>query len=272
MKPLKLALVFATVWTGVVLAEDADKSKDSAKKLPPAEKIIAQYIEATGGEAAHRKITSHKITAKMEFPSQGIKGQISAYSKAPAYTRAMVTMPGLGRSMEGSDGKIAWEMDNVSGARVLEGDALEFRLRLSRFYAELEWKQQYKSAKTVDEVEVDGKKCYKIELTPKSGDPVYHYYDKDSHLRVRADMTFVLPQGKLPVETYLSEYKEFGGIKVATKNIRKIMGQEQVVEILSYETNVEIPEGTFDTPEPVKEAIKMMKEGDDEPAAPEPKE
>jgi hypothetical protein len=39
------------------------------------------------------------------------------------------------------------------------------------------------------------------------------------------------PMGEIPATVVASDYKDFGGVKVATRNVMKVMGQQQVITV-----------------------------------------
>ena len=62
--------------------------------------------------------------------------------------------------------------------------------------------------------------------------------------------------GDIPVETTMSEYKEFGGVLSPTKIVQKAAGQEIAITVDSMEVNVDIPDERFDLPEAVQALVK----------------
>ena len=241
----------------------ATESTSEAKpevKLPSAEQVIDDYIKATGGEAARRQVKSRKMIARLTFPTANINADVVEYAQAPNFIYRESKIENLGTSRAGSDGKVSWMIDAITGPQVLEGEALAFNLRMTRFYHELDWKKIYKSAETTAIEAVDGKPCYKVVFTPETGDPLVNYYDKESKLLVRTDVTIPLVLGKVSVESYMGEYKDFAGVKVPTKTTMKMRSQQRVLEIKEIDVNCEIPAGTFDIPEVIQEVIAKQKE------------
>ena len=78
------------------------------------------------------------------------------------------------------------------------------------------------------------------------------YFEKESGLLHRIDTAAETEMGRIPVEAYLSDYREQDGIKLSFKTVIKILGQERVFTTTSIEHNVEMSSGIFDIPEDIK--------------------
>jgi hypothetical protein len=73
--------------------------------------------------------------------------------------------------------------------------------------------------KTVGDAMVNGKPAVGVEIKIKDGKPVTVYFDKESSLMVKMERQGLDPSGGQEVkhEIYYSDYKEFDGVKRATK-------------------------------------------------------
>jgi Protein of unknown function (DUF620) len=226
-----------------------------AADLPKAETILDKYIEVTGGKAAYEKNHSEMSTGTMEFVGKGIKGTVSSYRAEPDKSYTEVDIQGIGKVKEGSDGKTAWTLSAMQGPRIKDGDERASSLHAARFNAELHWRDVY-TAETKGIEQVDGKDCYKIQLTPKEGMAITRFYDKDSNLLVKMVMTVKSPMGEMPVESYISDYRKEGSLLMAHKVTQKAMGQEIAITIDSVKYNAEIPKDKFEPPDEIKAMMK----------------
>jgi zinc protease len=237
-----LALAFA----GVLAAAD----------LPKGETLLDKYIEVTGGKAAYSKMHGQMMTGTMEFPAMGLKGKLTIYSAEPDKQYFEVNFEGVGKMQEGSNGDIAWANSAMQGPRIKEGGEKTESLMRGKFNAELNWRDMYKTVETLALETVDGKQCYKILATPKSGNPKTFWYDKDSNLMVKMSAVTATPQGDIQSDTSVSDYRKEGDILVPHKMSIKAGPMEISMTVDSMQINPEIPKNTFDVPDEVKALVK----------------
>ena len=227
----------------------------AADELPKAEAILDKYIEVTGGRAAYEKRHSEISTGSMEFVGKGIKGTLTSFRMEPNKSYTELDIQGIGKVQEGSDGTVAWSLSAIQGPRLKEGEERMGALQAARFNAELNWRDVYK-AETAGLEKVDGKDCYKVQLTPKEGMAMTRYYDKESNLMVKMVMTVKNPMGQFPVESKVSDYRKEGEILMPHKISQSAAGQEIAISVDSVKLNPEIPKEKFDPPAEIKALMK----------------
>ena len=228
----------------------------AAADLPKAETLLDKYIEVTGGKAAYTKLHGQKMTGTMEFPAMGLKGKLIIYSAEPDKQYFEVEFEGVGKMQEGSSGDIAWANSAMQGPRIKEGGEKAESLMRAKFNAELNWRDQYKTVETVGLETVDGKECYKVLATPKSGNPRTLWYDKTSNLMVKMSAVTETPQGDIQSDTTMSDYRKVGEVLVPHKMTIQAGPMEISMTVDSVQINPEIPKNTFDVPDEVKALIK----------------
>jgi len=229
----------------------------AADELPKAETILDKAIEATGGKAAYQKIHSEVSTGSMEI--RGIKGIAVIYRAEPDKTYTEFEFQGIGKMLEGSNGKVAWSNSAMQGPHVKEGDEKETALLNGRFDAEVNWRNQYPKVETVGSETVEGKDCYKLVLTPKTGNAATRYYDKQTGLLVKLVMAVKSAMGEVTVESVASDYRKEGDILSPHKMTNRMMGQEFVINIDKIEYNVDIPASKFDLPDEIQALLNKDK-------------
>jgi hypothetical protein len=224
----------------------------AADELPKAETILDKYLEVTGGKAAYRKLRTEVMSGTMELAANGIKGTITAWHAEPDKTLMEVEIQGVGQIRDGYDGNIAWSLSAIQGPHIKLGDEKTEAARQARFNAELHWQELYPKAETTGIEDVGGKPCYKVVLTPKDGNPVTRYYDKQSNLLVKVTMTAKTAMGEVPVESTVGDYRKDGEILAPHRVTQKAGGQEFSITVDKIEYNTEIPSSKFDPPAEVK--------------------
>lgn len=220
--------------------------------LPSAESILDRYVEVTGGKAAYQRRTSEIARGTMEFPAQGLKGTIARYSAAPGRYYATLEVPGLGTVEMGVNNGVAWENSLVLGPRIKSGVERAEALREATLNSTLLWRELYPKVETIGTDTVNGEECYQVRMTPPEGAPQTMCFSKATGLGLKITTTAATQMGDIPVETFISSYKNFGGILVPERITQKTAGQEMTIVITSVEVNAEIPDKQFDLPAAVE--------------------
>ena len=224
----------------------------AADDLPKAETILDRYVEVTGGKAAYGKLHSEITTGTMEMGAMGIKGKLTAYRAEPAKVYTEIEIAGFGKMLEGYDGTVAWSSSALQGgAHIKEGDEKAQAVHTAQFHSE-DWKNLYKKVETLGVAQVDGKDCYKVQVTPQEGGPMTQFFDKESGLMVRMTMTAKTPMGDIEAESNISDYRKEGDILRAHKIVQTAAGQNLTITFDSFKDNPEIPKDRFDLPAEVQ--------------------
>jgi zinc protease len=225
----------------------------AADEAPPAaETILDRYVEVTGGKAAYEKHKTEIETGKLEFTALGLKGPLTSYSAEPGQHYSSLDLEGVGKVEMGVSGGVAWENNSISGPRIKTGEEERQALRDARINAPNHWRELYSKATTAGAEIVEGEDCYKVLLTPAEGNPVTMYFGKKSGLMKKTTVVATSPQGDIPAEMIVSEYREFGGILLPAKTIEKAAGQEFTITIDDVKVNQEIPPERFELPSGIK--------------------
>jgi hypothetical protein len=265
-----LALSLALPQSGARAQSDAPQGKENDKEkadLPKAEKVLEDYVAATGGKAAYEKHTSCKMKGTIKLPAQNIKGTLEIVAKAPDSMLLTINMTGIGEQRQGYDGKVAWESSPMTGLREVDGAEKADRVRAAAFNSEIKWRELYKEVKTIGSGTVDGKDCVIVEMTPAEGAAKKEYFDRTTKLLVCTEETTEGPQGTFTAKNYVSDWKEIDGVKIpmAMKTVVGPIVQE--MKITEAKFGVEIDDKTFAKPaaedDEKDDDMKPKKEGDD---------
>jgi len=224
----------------------------AADELPKGDAILDKYVEATGGKAAYSKLHSQVVNGTTEFKTMGMKGKMSVYTAEPDKHYTEIELTGIGKIQEGSNGDVVWSYSAMQGPRIKEGDEKAEAMLQGKFNSELNWRDLFKSAETVGTEQVDGKDCYKVVLTPKSGPPMTKWFAKDTGLLMKMAMTSKTPMGDIQSDSTYSDYRKEGDVLVAHKVVTHVATMELVMTVDGVQTNVDIPKDKFDPPAEVK--------------------
>jgi zinc protease len=256
LRPIRTLLILSALFAVSTRPSRADDP------LPTGEKVLDQYVEATGGKAAYEKIKNRVSKGTITIEGAGVSGKITIIEAEPNKTMASVDLGELGKQSEATDGKVAWEISGITGERLIEGDEKESAILDATFNGELNWKQKYTKVECTGVEDVDGKPAYKVVLTPKAGKPSTQYYDKASHLLVKQIGTKASPMGEITAEVYPSDYRKVDGILIPHKLKQKVLTQSIVITMSEIKQNVDLPADTFNVPDGIKELIEKAKKKD----------
>ena len=224
--------------------------------LPKAEAVLDRYVEVTGGKAAYEKRKTESATGTISFPAQGLKGTVTRFSAEPNQSYMVMELEGIGKIEAGTSGGVVWGKDPIMGPRVKTGEEKVQAIREARFNSPLRWRELYSKVENAGVETVEGEECYKLVMTPNEGKAETQYYSKKTGLGVKTVMTAVSPMGEIQTEGIVSDYKDFGGIKIPTKTIQKAAGQEFIITLDNVKVNESLPVDRFEPPAEIKALLK----------------
>jgi len=222
-----------------------------AAGLPPAKELIAKFVTATNAPAVLAKHSSMRTKGKFEMPAAGMSGDMEIVQARPNKTMMHIDLPGIGQLEEGYDGTTAWSINPMQGPRIKSGKELDALREESSFGSSSRQGPNVVSAETVEKTEMNGEACYKVKVVWKSGRESFDCYSVASGLLVASVSKQETATGTVEVTNLLSDYKEFGGQKIATRVTQQAMGQEQVLRINTVDYDV-ADSTTFQMPAAIK--------------------
>ncbi|MCC6427936.1 MAG: hypothetical protein IT435_14085 [Phycisphaerales bacterium] len=267
-----LAILIPCAGTSVALGQETKPAQptEATEALPEAQVIHDKFIEAIGGADTIKGLKTRTSKATLEFPQGNIKATVLAYL-AEGSMYSVMEVPSFGQLESGVADGVAWQKNTVQGVTIMDGPEREELIRESDLQNEINFSKYYTKMETVGSAEVDGKKTYKVEFTPLSGEKQTRYFEADSGLLVKVDNIAVTPSGKLPVSTTLTDYRDVNGVKLAFKSMQTTpMGQfSMTYESITY--NTDVPMDKLKLPDDVKAMAEKKKSGGDAPKPEAPK-
>jgi hypothetical protein len=220
--------------------------------LPAAEKVLEDYVAATGGRAAYEKLQSRVSTGSFTIASMNQPAAFTMYQAAPTRLYLLIEMPGIGKEERGTDGKTAWSRSATTGNRILEGAERAQMLRTAALRAEIQWRELYSRVETVGTEDVGGRRTYKVAMHTPEGGVEHRYYDAETKLLLRTTMVEKGPMGEIPVDSLTSDYRKVGDLLLSHRAVIKAMSMEQVLTLQKVEHNVAIDPKRFEVPSDVR--------------------
>lgn len=228
---LRLSLVLLPL---AAVAHVGGAQTGTAVALPPAGTLLAKYATAIGGPAY---LGAKAIVTKggMTMPVAGINATFVLTQLKPNQMQMITTIPGMGEVHVGYDGTTAWAMDPMQGPRLLTGKELDQMKDQADPRANVRAPEMFSAVETLADTTMNSERCYLVKLTWKSGRESFDCYSPTTGLMVATRTIQKTAMGDIPVLTYFSDYKKFGTLTVAGKTVQEVMGQQQILTILSVE-------------------------------------
>jgi outer membrane lipoprotein-sorting protein len=176
----------------------------------------------------------------------GVKGTIEIYTKAPNKMFTIQNIPGFGMITDGYDGQIAWSQDPSSGLRQKKGEELAQTKRFADFTGNV--RTQYSKFELKGTEKVADKDAYVIVATPNEGKPETWFFDTQSGLMIRSDMTMISPMGEIPVKMFFEDYRDFEGMLMPYTTRQVATAFTAVIKIEEVKSNVTIDDAKFAMP------------------------
>jgi hypothetical protein len=229
--------------------------------LPAVDQILAKYVQALGGEAAIRKVTSRTITGTQYIPT-GPGGTVPTpaaverHQKAPNLAVTIYRAPAYAIS-QGFDGTAAWSQDQAG--RVTDPVALDVAraARAADFYEPLNLRRQY-AQMTVKGIEtVNNRDTYLVVGVPQGDLPESLYFDTQTGLLLRKQTVLPTPIGNSPFQMDFDDYRDTGsGVKfpflihMSPATARTELAPEATLRVSNVDDNKPIEDSKFAKPAP----------------------
>jgi len=243
------------VAAGLTIAAGTSAAAQGAAALPPAKQLIAKFVAATNATAVMAKHQSVRTKGRFEVPSQGVSGDLEISQARPNKTMMRINAGNIGQFEQGYDGTTAWSINPMQGPRVMTGRELDAVREESSFGTSSRQGPNVASAETIEKTEMNGEPCYKVKMVWKSGRETFDCYSVASGLLIASMSKQESPMGTVEVTNLVSDYKDFGGQKIATRLTQQVMGSEQVLVISTVDYDA-ADAAVFEMPAAIKALVE----------------
>jgi outer membrane lipoprotein-sorting protein len=250
---MKSFVKFAAV---AVVAVASATSAVAAQTLPAASEIVAKHVAAIGGKDAIMKITSMQQKGTMEIPTMGLSATTEIFA-AENKVAIKQSVPSIGDIEQGFDGTVGWSTNPMQGPRLLADKELEQIKEQSELQAGMLYSaDRFTTMETVGLVDFNNEKAYKVRFVRKgSGRESIGYFSANSGLQIGAETTQESEMGKVSMTIAMSDYKQFGPLKMPAKT-EMTMGANKIVTTTQEVTFNAVPATAFQLPPQVKALVK----------------
>jgi hypothetical protein len=217
-----------------------------------ADEVVARYVEARGGAQKIRRLDTIRMTGTISF-GPGAPAPFALEMKRPNRMRTEFSFQGT-VGVQAFDGQKAWAVLPMAGKTEPEYLPAEVA-REAADQADIEGPLVDAAAKghkveLVGHEKVEGRDCYKLMVTFKSGGVRYSYIDSTSYLEVKAEGRRTAGGDEVMLETYYRDYRDVGGLKIPylVEAGPAKRPEKQRIVIDKIEINVPLADSRFERP------------------------
>jgi tetratricopeptide (TPR) repeat protein len=185
---------------------------ESSGSLPSVDEALAKYVEALGGDAALKKITSHVVTGTVDIGGVSRGGIFETHAQAPDKTVTVIEAYPIGKLTFAVNGKRGWHTDDKK-VTWLKGMELATVQREADYFAALRIKMNFAKVTLAGKSKIGYRDVYVLDMQPAVGPLERLYLDAQTYLAVRLNTTRSIGGMVQPVEVYFDDWREIGGIK-----------------------------------------------------------
>jgi len=224
---------------------------ESAPKMS-VDELAAKSIEAVGGEAAWRKLSSRVVEFNVDLENQGVQAHGRQYAKAPNRNATETTFTALGKTIatewEYFDGAGGSDLISFAPEDKYSGKRLEDIRIGADFYGPLDWKTNYKKVEVIGTAKINGEDAWIVSFEPEKGTAFREYYSTTTYLLLKRDglITSSTSSQQIPYSVVYSDYRDVDGIKLPFKTVNNNIGNGNIVTTLtSVKHNVSVDDKLF---------------------------
>jgi hypothetical protein len=177
-----------------------------------ADELVQKYIEARGGAARLKAVTSLRLIRT--YGTFGANIPVTITKKRAGLFRSDQTLPGRPTVARGLGADGAWESVNGKVTKRPADQELELRETDGDFDGFLvDYRDKGHRVEYVGRERTGGVDTFKLKVTLKSGTVRHVYLDAATYLERKQEGTITLPQGKVPLILTFSDWREVEGVK-----------------------------------------------------------
>lgn len=217
-----------------------------------ADEVIQKLNANMGGLEAFNKITTAKMTGYYSVQGQDFPLSLQVINGKAMRTDVQVAGQQVINCYNNGKG---WKVNPYAGATkpvVVTGSELS-DLKIQSYLSNqlMDHKERGHQVELLGQEAVEGISCFKIKLTNNNDGRITYYFIAATDYSLIKSVTEKELQGtKMDVETWFSDLKETGGVKIYMRRDTKIDGQIiQTIKLEKVELDVAIDNKIFEIPE-----------------------
>lgn len=226
--------------------------KPEDKPLITIDELMRKSIDAAGGEANLRKITTRVVESDLDLENQGVQGSSISYAKAPNKAASETTFTALGKTIasgwEFFDGVVGEEAYTFAPPEKLAGKRLDDAALSADLYSQLDWKTNFNKAEISGIAKVGNEDAYVVSFEPRKGSPFREFYSTRNFLLLKREgiVSSSTSSLQLPYTITFSDYRNVDGLMLAFKTISYSISNGNIVStVRSVKQNVPVEDKLF---------------------------
>lgn len=251
------AAACALVFLAFANIQAARAQQAARAKLPNAGEVLDRYVTATGGRDAllrHKSMTMH---GRYQEPANHLDVETVSYAKGQK-SMFKAFLPDGKLYQAGYNGSVAWDIDPTGKVTIHHGDEARTIARDADMYYHLHVLDYFKKLEVVGVKDFEGHQCYDLKGVNNWNQPNEQFYDKDSGLLIGYFFNTKWRGGPGDTTATFEDYKDFGGVLIATKNTGRDANGVTVGLVTSV-TYDDVDDSAFALPDAVKKALAQEK-------------
>ena len=241
----------------LVAANDAS----SAVKIT-VDELMTKTVDALGGDANWRKLSSRVTKFDVDFEQQGVKGTGISYEKAANLSATEMTLTAVGKQIaelrDFFDGASGGETTSFSPDESYTGMRLEDMKIENDFYGLANWKTTLKKAEIRGTEKVGDEEVYVVRFQPENASDVTYFISTKTFLPLKKTSLVVssTTAQKTPITESFADYRAVDGVMIPFKTTSINPGMGTIVTyIKEVKHNAPIDDAQF-KPKEKKQAAK----------------
>lgn len=184
---------------------------ETSGSLPSVDEVLAKYVEAMGGAATIKAVTSRLIKGTVDVVGVSRGGSFEIYAQAPNKILTVIEAYQIGNVKTGFNGRDGWAR-SAQGLRAMKNPELASMQRQADFYSPLTLKSNYAKVTLRGKSKIGYRDVYLLELQPSVGAVEKVYLDATTYLPIRFNTIQTVGKFSAPVEMYMDDWRKVDGI------------------------------------------------------------
>lgn len=255
MKKMAIAPIVVAILLAALAARPLPAQRPAGAAGPrEALAVLDRMIEALGGRKALEAIKDMTVTGIVEAPELGLKSPFVLYQKEPDKMRMDITIAEAALTItQAFDGRRGWGTDDLTmGPQAMPERESRDMAHKALGNAALLAPRSLAITYALKPKETLGDRDYIVlEQTLADGHKVLFFLDPATHLPYKLSTRTLDPSGdEAEAETFLSEYREYCGARVAVSSRTLLDGKEvQRLTVTGVTCNARLEDAFFELKE-----------------------